>query len=74
VSDISPTSTDRLVEALRQRERLLEVEMAEVRARLDEVREMLALVSSRPRGRPRAVRAVEPVPQPELAPLPDDAA
>ena len=74
MSDISPTSTDRLVEALRDRERVLEAEMAAVRGRLDEVREMLTLLTSRPRGRPRAVRAVEPAPQPELMPEPPEAA
>jgi phage shock protein A len=70
MSDITPASTDRLLEALRQRERMLETDMAEARARLDEVREMLALVTSRPRGRPRAVRVVEPQPQQELMPEP----
>ena len=72
MSDITPTSTDRLLEALRQRERMLETEMAEARARLDEVREMLALVTSRPRGRPRHVREVVPRAQPELMPEPPE--
>jgi hypothetical protein len=67
MSDITPTSNERLIEALRQRERLLETEIAEARARLDEVREVLSLLTTRPRGRPR-VRAVEP--QPQLIPEP----
>jgi len=71
MSDITPASNDRLLEALRQRERLLEIQIAECRARLDEVIDTIGLLTTRPRGRPR-VRAVEP--QPELAPLPDDAA
>jgi hypothetical protein len=58
MSDITPTTTDRLVETLRQRERMLETELAEVRARLDEVKELLSLVTSRPRGRPKAARPV----------------
>lgn len=73
MSDIHPASTERLLEALRQRERLLETEIAEARARLDEVREVLAMLTSRPKGRPR-VRAIEPAPQPELVPEPPEAA
>ena len=69
MSDITPTSNERLLEALRQRERLLETEIAEARARLDEVREVLSLLTTRPRGRPR-VRAVEPHPEPQLIPEP----
>ena len=70
--DITPTTPDRLLEALRQRERMLETEAACLSAKLEEVRDMLALATSRPRGRPR-VRAVEP--QPELMqPEPPEAA
>ena len=72
MSDISPTTPDRLLEALRQRERLLETELAALHARLDEVRDMLAMITSRPRGRPR-VRAVEPQPG-LLQPEPPEAA
>ena len=63
MSDITPASSERLLEALRQRERMLETEIAEARARLDEVKEVLAMITSRPRGRPRTVRAIEPAPQ-----------
>jgi len=79
MSDISPASAERLVEALRQRERLLEVDLAEIRsrmdeirARLDEVRVMLEIATSRPRGRPRTMRGVrgdEPLPPPAGLPL-----
>lgn len=72
MSDITPTTPDRLLEALRQRERLLETEIAEARARLDEVREVLAMITSRPRG--RRVRLRLDGPQPELIPEPPEAA
>lgn len=64
MSDITPVSNERLLEALRQRERLLETDAARIAARLEEVRDVIAQLTSRPRGRPR-VRAVEPEPEPE---------
>jgi hypothetical protein len=63
LSDITPTTTDRALDGLRERERALETEAACIAARLAEVRDMIALLTSRhSRGRPR-VRAVEPQPE-----------
>lgn len=74
MSDISPTTHERLLETLRQRERLLEQDAACVAAKLEEVRDVIAMLTSRPRGRPRAVRAGEPAPMPDLLPDPPEAA
>jgi hypothetical protein len=73
LSDITHTTTDRALDGLRERERALETEAACLAARLAEVRDMIALLTSRHRGRPR-VRAVEPQAQPELMPEPPAAA
>ena len=59
----TPNANDRLLDILRDRERTLETDLAAIRARLEEVRETLALLTSRPRGRPRAVRSIEPAPE-----------
>jgi hypothetical protein len=61
LSDITPTTTDRALDGLRERERALETEAACLAARLAEVRDMIALLTSRhSRGRPRHVREVVP--------------
>jgi len=73
MSDITPTSSERLVEALRQRERRLETDLARIAARLEEVRDVIAQLTSRPRGRPRIMRGVrgdEPLPPPAGLPGP----
>jgi len=76
LSDITHTTTDRALDGLRERERALETEAACLAARLSEVRDMIALLTSRhSRGRPKAVR---PVAMPEYQqpepPAPDEAA
>lgn len=55
MSDSNPT--DAAIEALRERERQLEIEIQMLTARRDEVRELLALLASR---RPRAPRKPRP--------------
>jgi hypothetical protein len=81
LSDITHTTTDRALEGLRERERALETEAACLAARLSEVRDMIALLTSRhSRGRPRlamrGVRGDEPLPPPAglPEPPPDEAA
>jgi hypothetical protein len=72
LSDITHTTTDRALEGLRERERALETEAACIAARLAEVRDMIALLTSRHRGRQRTVRVVESAAQPELMPEPPE--
>jgi hypothetical protein len=78
MSDITHATTDRALEGLRERERALETEAACLAARLAEVRDMIALLTSRHRGRPRlamrGVRGDEPLPPQPSLPDPPEAA
>jgi hypothetical protein len=73
MNDIAPSTTDRLLESLRERERELELEIRVLHGRLDEIHNLIGALTSRPRGRPRlamrGVRGDEPLPPP--AGLPD---
>ena len=52
-----------LLEALKQRERDLELDAMAVRSRVEEVRNMIALLERPPRrgGRPRKLEVIEPL-------------
>ena len=63
----APTSA--VVEALLDRKRQLELEAAQIQARLDEVRDLLGLVNGPRRvGRPRRQPPPETAPDPEPEP------
>lgn len=70
--EVPAIAPNRLLEALRDRQRTLEIERACIGARLDEIEDTIAALTSRPRGRPRAARTVEAPVQPELAAAPSE--
>jgi hypothetical protein len=59
MSDIIPTPFDAAIDLLRERERQLDIEAQSLLTRRDEVREMIAVLTSRKPRAPRKPRVVQ---------------